>query len=173
METAAVVAHLVEVEAIRWGPEVHQHGRFAEGISWEVIVVQTEPENQMAASAVQSALTTLEPAVALYVGIAGGFEEQGVAAGDLVIPPTVEYYQAGKAADEFTPRNRQYRCTRYLLGASRQIVREGRWMRRLDPVPDPPPSVHFEPLASGDHVVKSLESDLQAHSRSARQGRRR
>lgn len=47
---------------------------------------------------------TFAPAVAMFVGVAGGFADQGVEAGDLVIPSTVDYYQAGKAAEEFTPR---------------------------------------------------------------------
>ena len=165
VETSAVTAHLVDLEPIRWAEEVHQRGRFEEGIGWEVIVVQTEPENQNAAVTAESALLTLAPAIALFVGIAGGFSEKGVKTGDLVIPATVDYYQAGRADDSFTPRGRQYRCTRYMSTAARQVAREQRWGNRLDASLDAVPQVHFEPLASGDHVVKSLDSDTYRHIR--------
>lgn len=46
VETSSLTAHLADVAPVRWGDEVHQRGRFMEGLGWEVSVVQTEPENQ-------------------------------------------------------------------------------------------------------------------------------
>lgn len=158
VETAAVTAHLRDLRAVRLERDVHQRGIFPDGLGWDVLVVETGAENQAAALETQAALFYFEPAVALFVGVAGGFEEMGVAECDLVVPPRVEYYGAGKAADSFTARPRHQSPTRYLIGAARQVAREEAWLRRLDSALEKPTAVHLGPLASGDHVVKSLDS---------------
>jgi nucleoside phosphorylase len=159
VETAAVTGHLRDLRAVRLERDVHQQGIFPDGLGWDVLVVETGAENQAAALETQATLFYFEPAVALFVGVAGGFEEKGIAEFDLVVPPRVEYYGAGKAADSFTARPRQQSPTRYLIGAARQVTREGAWLRRVEPAPEEPTTVHLEPLASGDHVVKSLDSE--------------
>lgn len=159
VETAAVAAHLTDLRAVRLERDVHRRGVFPDGLGWDVLVVETGAENQGAAVETYAALLHFEPAVALFVGVAGGFQKKGIAEFDLVVPPRVEYYGAGKAADSFTARPRQQSPTHYLIGAARQVEREGAWLRRLDPAPEEPTTVHLEPLASGDHVVKSLDSE--------------
>jgi nucleoside phosphorylase len=159
VETAAVVAHLKDVRSVRWGHDVHRLGRFGSGLAWEVLVVETGAENPNAALEAQRALMSFEPAAAIFVGIAGGFDEEGVAELDLVVPQRVDYYQAGKADDSFTFRPRQEHPSQYMVGAAREIARSGSWLARLDPPLEEAPTVHLGPLASGDHVVKSLDSE--------------
>jgi nucleoside phosphorylase len=159
VETAAVTAHLDDLRAVRWERDVHQRGNFSDGVGWDVLVVETGAETRNAALETQAALWNFEPAVAIFVGIAGGFEEKGVAEFDLVVPPVVDYYGAGKAADSFTARPRQDRPTHFMINAIRQVEREGAWLHRLDPKLAEPMTVHLAPLASGDHVVKSLDSE--------------
>ena len=138
---------------------MHQRGVFPDGLGWDVLVVETGAETRNAALETQAALWNFEPAVAIFVGIAGGFEKQGVAELDLVVPPLVDYYGAGKAADSFTARPRQDGPTHFMIEAARQVEHEGAWLCRLDPAPAEPMTVHLAPLASGDHVVKSLDSE--------------
>lgn len=158
VETAAVAAHLDDLRAVRWERDVHQRGVFADGLGWDVLIVETGAETRNAALETQAALWNFEPAVAIFVGIAGGFDEKGVAEFDLVVPPFVDYYGAGNAADSFTARPRQDGPTQFMIDAARQVEREGAWLHRLDPAPAEQMTVHLAPLASGDHVVKSLDS---------------
>ncbi|HEY5193775.1 MAG TPA: hypothetical protein VIJ39_07895 [Solirubrobacteraceae bacterium] len=165
LETEAVIAHLDGITAVRSGESVYQLGTFPSGIGWRVYVVETGPENQVAATAVESALQTLLPAAAIFVGVAGGFAEKGVKPLDIVVPLSVEYYQAGKAGDEFTPRHRPKGPSRYFLEAGRQIAREATWSSRVADADAADSDVWFDPLASGDHVVKSLDSDTYKYIR--------
>jgi nucleoside phosphorylase len=165
IETDAVAAHLAGVAPVRCGEAIYQRGSFAEGIGWDVFVVQTGPENQIAATEVESAIGALGPVAAVFVGVAGGFAEKGVARLDVVVPGHVEYYQAGSAGEEFRPRHRQHHPTRYFLQAARQIGRNDAWLERIKGATDPTPKVWLEPLASGDHVVKSLDSVSYRHIR--------
>jgi nucleoside phosphorylase len=146
LETEAVVAHLDGVTVERSGESIYQRGTFSSGLRWRVYVVETGPENQVAATAVESALQTLHPAAAIFVGVAGGFAEKGVELLDLVVPPSVEYYQAGKAGDAFTPRHRPKGPSRYFLEAARQIARDGTWTSRAADANAADTTVWFDPL---------------------------
>jgi nucleoside phosphorylase len=205
LETEAVAGALGEVRETffsrdRW-PVGHLSGR----IDWDVVIVETGAENNVATARVESALSVIKPSVVVFVGIAGGFAAHGVHTLDLIVPARVHQYGAGRAKDKLDRRHRDHEPTPRLLHLAKSVDREDRWRNRLsDPAlvdPIPPQSqpkrtignrsgglvgraqtmltgrrpiasvpsrrvkVFFEPLASGDHVVKSLESETYRNIR--------
>jgi hypothetical protein len=59
-----------------WPSMATVYNRFLDGLGWDVLVVETGAENQAAALKTQAALFYLEPAVALFVGVAGGSKKR-------------------------------------------------------------------------------------------------
>jgi nucleoside phosphorylase len=158
LETRAVVAHLDGVGFVRKESLVWRVGTFDEGLGWEVHVVQTGAENAVAGPFVATALTALAPAVAIFVGVAGG-RPDAIEALDVIVPNTVEYLHAGKGQLPPVNRSRQSYPSIFMMQAAQAVAAVGAWTTRIvGGPPEKTPGVRFEPLGSGEQVIKSVDS---------------
>lgn len=158
LETAAVCSLLDGTEHFLEGPLAFVRGRLRLDPTWEVIVAEMGFGNTHSATVASFAVTTFRPDAAILVGICGGFAEEEVSVLDVIVPPDVHYYALGAAKDEFEHRPRSLTTSERLLAISRIVAAEERWKADLTE-PDEGLRVRVEPLASGDHVLKSLGSD--------------
>jgi nucleoside phosphorylase len=91
VETRAVLRHVPDQKIENVGGTVFHRG-VVEG--WDVIVAEVGPGNAPAAVIAERAIGRFGPAVALFVGIAGGLKD--VAIGDVVVATKVYGYESGK-----------------------------------------------------------------------------
>jgi len=159
LEFKAVRAHLANpVEVTHPQGNVYEEGQFsANGRSWEVTIVQAGARNANAAAQCERVIQHVKPAVALFVGVAGGLKD--VALGDVVAATKVYGYEAGKAATVFQPRPEVGRSSHRMIERAHAEARSTDWLGRLPaPVPIPPPSVYVAPIAAGDKLVAATEA---------------
>ncbi|PWR74453.1 phosphorylase family protein [Methanospirillum lacunae] len=124
---------------------------------WEVILVETGAHNISAAKETERALATLNPHIVLFVGVAGGLKD--VAIGDVVSSTKVYGYESGKAEVGFHPRPEVYSPNNFMAHLSRLIVREGKWVERLNlSLQQNPPKAFPGAIVAGEKVIASKES---------------
>jgi hypothetical protein len=100
VETQAALRHLSDVHEQNERGTVFQVGQFA---SWIVAVAQCGEGNVRAALTVDRAIALFKPAVALFVGVAGGIKD--VSIGDALVATKIYGYERGKDTGEgFKPR---------------------------------------------------------------------
>lgn len=158
LETHAVLEQLGDVRPEYDGPLPVQRGTLRCAPNWEVVVVQAGANNLNASTYATAALLQFRPAVMMFVGVCGGFEAAGLHELDLVVPPDVHYYGLGAAKDEFEHRPFERSVSRYAFEVAKTVAGEAAWPEAAtETVPDTC-LVRLEPLASGDHVIKSLSS---------------
>jgi len=159
LEYKAVRAHLTDlVEDNHAQGNVYEYGQFsANGRSWEVTIVEAGARNANAAAQCERVIQHVRPAVALFVGVAGGLKD--VALGDVVAATKVYGYESGKAATIFQPRPEVGRSSHRMIERARAEARRADWLSRLPaPVPVPSPMVYVGPIAAGDKVVAATEA---------------
>ncbi|WP_017597133.1 5'-methylthioadenosine/S-adenosylhomocysteine nucleosidase family protein [Nocardiopsis lucentensis] len=103
---------------------------------------------------VERALTTFDPAVLLFVGVAGGLKED-VRLGDVVVADAIYDYETGKdGEDDFRPRAKTAAPSHDAVQRARDVAARGEWQRRAlsSPLPDPP-RAFVKPVAAGSTVV--------------------
>lgn len=118
---------------------------------WDVSVYCTGQTNSAAAAATATVLSIFRPALAIFVGMAGGFAEKDIRHLDLVVASAVHLYQSGAAHEErlrSRPRSRNSDQTLLdLVGVVAQDHTLG------------PEAIHLGDIVSGDQLLKSLASD--------------
>ena len=105
LEARAVLEHLEaqRIEFDRHGT-AYSCGIFSFGdLRWRVAVAECGPGNQRVGQIATFAITHFEPAVVLFVGVAGSLKAD-VLLGDVVASTKVYNYHAGKAEKDFFPR---------------------------------------------------------------------
>src|SRR6266568_4180748 len=105
VEYAAVRKHLTEVrEEVHPRGTVYERGVFsvASQEGWEVGIVEIGVGNANAAMEAERAIAHFNPAVALFIGIAGGLKD--VLIGDVVAATKVYGYESGKSRESFEVR---------------------------------------------------------------------
>ena len=127
---------------------------------WEIALSQTGAGQTAATYTTQTVVNDYEPDVIFFVGVAGGHPTR-THHGDIIIGSEVNYFEPGKQTKEkFIARPQQYRGSRGLAEAARQLKDGKKWMDRF---PHPKPNnvtVHMGMIVSGEKVITSTKSDL-------------
>ncbi len=148
LEAGAVRAYLSDVRQ-----EQHPWGFSTRGIAagWEIMLVISGRYNDRAGDITGHAVRDFDPAVALFVGVAGGLKD--VEHGDVVVAESVILYQAGKQEDQrFYPRAPSEPADARLLDLARHFAAgaiDHAWSG------DGAPRIVVEPIVSGDVVLAS------------------
>lgn len=124
---------------------------------WEVAIAVTGAGNVDAGVLTERAVTAFSPAAVLFVGIAGALHKR-VTLGDVVVGTRVVAYHGGRDDRAgFHPRPRSWEASHVLSQTARQVARADAWSAEDT---QPPPSVHFQPIAAGEVVLNSASSPL-------------
>jgi len=159
LEYLAVKRHLKKIkERIHPQGTVYETGRFdaSDAVTWEVLIAEIGAGNPGAAGETERALAFFDPEIAMFVGIAGGVKD--VAIGDVVVATKVYGYESGKAKKEFLSRPQVFNSAYDLAQRARAEARREDWLARLEDHLNP--HVFVGPIASGEKVVASRQSDL-------------
>ncbi|MBN3906558.1 MAG: 5'-methylthioadenosine/S-adenosylhomocysteine nucleosidase [Nostoc sp. NMS1] len=159
IEYLAICAHLTDLhEETHSKGTIYERGTFtAESQTWNVGIVEIGPGNPGAALEAERAITYFSPDVILFVGVAGGIKD--VALGDVVASTKVYGYESGKAEQTFKPRPEIGLSAYNLEQRARAEARKADWLKRLA-TPDPIPRVFVAPIAAGEKVFASIESEV-------------
>jgi nucleoside phosphorylase len=166
-EFNAVRAHLTALSEEVYKGTIYERGTFSVGeLSWEIGIVEVGVGNDSAAFEAERAITHFEPSVALFVGVAGGVKE--VRVGDVVAATRVYGYESGKAEQTFKPRPDVGNSSHPMVHRARAEARRREWLRRvIGPEAVSPPRTFVGPIAAGEKVIATTESELFQFLRSA------
>jgi nucleoside phosphorylase/tetratricopeptide (TPR) repeat protein len=131
--------------------------------AYRVVVVLLPSMGELAAAnATTDALAHWNPQFVLMVGIAGGFAQDDLDLGDVVVADQVVGYEYGKVTDGgIKPRNRVYPASALLLDRVRNFWDES-WAQQIN-VPRPrnakraASKLFVGPIASGNKVIASTK----------------
>ena len=167
VEFKAVNAHLVDSrEEVHSQGTVYHVGRFcAEDRNWEVLLLEVGAGNADAAFEAERAISYFEPDIALFVGVAGGIKD--VTVGDVVAATKIYGYESGKAESVFKPRPDVGQSSYAMVQRSRAEARKSCWGNRIIGGATSNPQVFVGPIAAGEKVVASTESDVYKFIREA------
>lgn len=129
--------------------------------AYRVVVVLLPSMGEIAAAtATTDAVVHWNPQFVLMVGIAGGFAQDDLDLGDVVVADQVVGYEYGKVTDdEIKPRDRVYPASSLLLDRVRNFWDDA-WAQQIG-VPRPSnakraaPKLFVGPIASGNKVIAS------------------
>jgi len=160
VEYLAVRAHLTALqEKMHPHGTIYEQGKFtADGRTWDVEIVEIGAGNAGAAMEAERAIAHFNPDVILFVGVAGGIKD--VAIGDVVAATEVYGYEFGRAEATFSPRTKTRASNYGLEQRAKMEARKSDWMQWLASVPVPPPRVFVAPIAAGEKVVASTQSEV-------------
>jgi len=161
VEFSAVCAHLSDIqEEIHPQGTIYERGKFSgPNAVWDVAIVEIGPGNAGAAREAERAIAHFNPDVILFVGVAGGIKDKGVALGDVVASTKVYGYESGKAEHTFKPRPEIGLSAYRLEHRARAEAKRNDWLKRLS-VTEPIPRVFVAPIAAGEKVIASTESEV-------------
>jgi nucleoside phosphorylase len=160
VEYLAVRSHLSDLqEEMHPQGTIYERGKFAaNGQEWEVGVVETGAGNAGSAIEAERAIAYFKPDVLIFVGIAGGIKD--VAIGDVVAATKVYGYESGKVGEQFSTRPAMGQSSYALMQRARSEARKEEWLQRLSSNLATQPRVFVAPIAAGEKVVASKESEL-------------
>ena len=141
--------------------------------SYSIVLGMTvRPGTNRSAAATMDAITHWNPRYILYVGIAGGFKDDGLEKGDVVIADVIHGYEYGKLdKGKYFPRqDYTYRTDQALLSAATAFAAvHPNWLDEITaPRPEPGATKSLVGrIASGDKVVDDPTTDFFASVRKA------
>lgn len=128
------------------------HGKY------RIILRETGSRNSDVALATERIIHHFKPVIIILTGIAGGVKD--VKIGDIVVGTKAYGYEAGKSTDEgFMSRPNVLPYSTSLLEAAKSIARNSNWQTRIKNL-QLSPTTYFGPIASGDQVVASTQSEI-------------
>ena len=160
VEYLAVRSHLIELQEEKH-PQgtIYERGKFASnGQKWEVGIVETGAGNAGAAVEAERAIAYFKPDILFFVGIAGGIKD--VAIGDVVAATKVYGYESVKVGDHSFTRPAVVQSAYALVQRAKSEARKEEWLQRLTSNLATQLRVFVAPIAAGEKVVASRESEL-------------
>jgi nucleoside phosphorylase len=161
VEYLAVRNHLTNLqEEMHPQGTIYERGDFvANGQSWEVGIAEVGAGNAGAAVEAERAIAYFKPDILFFVGIAGGIKD--VEIGDVVAATDVYGYELGKAEEQqFFTRPKAGKSAYALVQRAKSEARRGDWLQRLANSPTSQPRVFVAPIAAGEKVIASRQSDV-------------
>jgi len=127
---------------------------------WHVATAVTGPGSTNAGLVLDRVISSFDPEVAIFVGVAGGRKD--VRRGDVVVADAVYDYEAGKSSlDEYQPRMRTHLPAHHTLQRAFLVAGENQWQRRIRPgYPGPLPTALVKPIVTGGKVVAHDRSEV-------------
>jgi nucleoside phosphorylase len=131
VEYQAVRAHLTYPrQEMHLSGSVYERGDFTDnGLSWDVLIVETGIGNTRAAAETVHVIEHFQPSVVLFVGVAGGLKD--VRLGDVVAATKVYDYEFGRSDPIFRPRPDVYHSSRRMEQRARAEAKGEDWLKRL------------------------------------------
>jgi nucleoside phosphorylase/predicted nucleic acid-binding protein/biotin operon repressor len=133
---------------------------------WDVYLAEIGMGNASSAAEVTAAVTDFDPALVLFVGVAGGLKPDDQARGDVVIADRVYNVHSGKhaagpdGASEVLSRPVSLPTSHRLTQLVREVARS-RWQPRVAPTAGRAPHVHLKPIVAGEVVLADQDSELR------------
>lgn len=155
VEHAAVRSHLSHVSTRKHrSGTVYEVGELMSSRGRPTVAVaEVGAGARTAAAHAERAIDEFGPRALIFVGIAGSLKPAKVHLGDVVVASKVYAYHGGKSAERFRPRPEAFSPSHTLEQDARHVRRMGAWLRRLGAERSSTPSVHFDPIATGDVVI--------------------
>jgi nucleoside phosphorylase len=165
LEYRAVRAYLSDTRKEVFKGTNYECGTFSiDKQAWEICLVEIGKGNPTAAFETERAINYFEPDVVLFVGVAGGLAEKDVNIGDVVCVTRVYSYDSGKADVTFQVRPISWSTTYDLEQSAKFEARTTDWLQLLNKVghsiPSSFPEVHVAPIAAGEKVIASTETEF-------------
>ncbi|NES18958.1 MAG: tetratricopeptide repeat protein [Symploca sp. SIO3E6] len=158
-EYMAVRAYLKKPKERVHRGTVYEKGRFsANKRVWDIGIAEIGAGNPGAAAEAERAIAYFQPQVILFVGVAGGIKD--VQLGDVVASTKVYAYESGKAEETFKPRPEIGLSAYGLEQRARFEARNKDWLKRLRSTPETTPTVFVAPIAAGEKVIASTQSEV-------------
>jgi nucleoside phosphorylase len=161
IEYLAVRDHLTDLcEERHPQGTIYERGKFiADAHIWDVGIAEIGAGNSGAAIESERALTHFNPHILLFVGVAGGIKDDTVI-GDVVAATQVYGYESGKQDTHFLARPALGQSSYPLVQRAKVEARKTDWLKRLVNISSPPPRVLVAPIAAGEKVLASKQSEL-------------
>lgn len=161
VEYLAVRHHLSDLqEEMHPQGSIYERGTFTvNGMCWQVGIAEMGAGNTGAAVEAERAIAHFNPDVLFLVGIAGGIKDVGI--GDVVAATKVYGYESGKVGEEhFLTRPTLGQSAHALVQRARAEARKGEWLKRGSDVLGTAPRVVVAPIAAGEKVIASTQSEV-------------
>jgi nucleoside phosphorylase/predicted nucleic acid-binding protein len=135
-------------------------------VDWEVHLAEIGMGNAGSAAEVTAAVTAFDPALVLFVGVAGGLKPDDQARGDVVIAERVYNVHSGKhaagpdGASEVLSRPVSLPTSYRLTQLVREVARS-EWQPQAPPVPGRAPQAHLKPIVAVEAVLADEASELR------------
>ncbi|MFF1446182.1 hypothetical protein [Streptomyces sp. NPDC058295] len=167
VEYEAVRRHLKDVREVELPLGTLLDVGRADGLDWQVALAETGPTNTRAALVTQSAIEYFDAEAVFFVGIAGALKDD-VHLGDVVVARKIYGYHGGRESEDgFSARPDAWESAYDIDQLVRSARRNKPWTFLLaEQRPAALPQVHFEPIASGDVLIGSRDSETARRIRS-------
>ncbi|MBC9728188.1 hypothetical protein [Streptomyces sp. TRM68367] len=167
VEYEAVRRHLEDVREVELPQGTLVDVGRIPGLDWEVALAETGPTNTRAALVTQPTIEYFEAEAVFFVGVAGALKDD-LRLGDVVVARKVYGYHGGReSVDGFNARPDAWEPAYDVDQLVRSARRNNPWaFLSPDTRPAAPPRVHFEPIASGDVLIGSRDSETARRIRS-------
>jgi len=132
---------------------------------WDVYLAEIGMGNAGSAAEVMAAAAAFDPALVLFVGVAGGLKPDDQARGDVVIAERVYNVHSGKhasgpdGASEVLSRPVSLPTSHRLTQLVREVARS-RWQPQA-PTPGRAPQTHLKPIVASEAVLADEDSELR------------
>ncbi len=162
-EYNAVRLHLEEIEEITIDDSSYEGGVFSlrNNIA-RVIIRECGPRNTIAALETERAISSFQPQVIFFVGIAGSRKPKDFCVGDVIFPEKIYSYEGGKSEENaFSARPDLAETTYTLLEIAKKERRKDEWKTLIKSnQKNSNVKADLGIIASGEKLIEHYESDI-------------